>query len=42
MRRKLKETAGLTLVEMLAAVAVLILLGVGKGSRKYPAGAGEE
>ena len=28
MRRKLKETAGLTLVEMLAAVAVLILLGM--------------
>lgn len=28
MRRKLKEAAGLTLVEMLAAVAVLILLGM--------------
>lgn len=28
MRRKLKEAAGLTLVEMLAAVAVLILLGL--------------
>lgn len=28
MRRKLRETAGLTLVEMLAAVAVLVLLGL--------------